>query len=100
MLEEAAMPELQPDNPAPQREEEQDLDLLTYGEAGVRLHEEVAAQRRLVVDLEAAGNPGADKARARLEILEDAAQRNQRQPINDDNFERFFGYKGAAQRNT
>ena len=90
----------EPEDAAPQREEEVDLDLLTYGEAGVRLHEEVQAQKRLADELEQRGDPRAESARRRLEDLERAAERNSRQPINDDNFERFFGYKGTARRNT
>jgi hypothetical protein len=90
-----------PTGPAPQREEEQDLDLLTYGEVGVRLHEELRAQKRLVADLEHAGDSvQLGKARVRLDSLQEAAKRNQRQPINDENFEQFFGYKGKARRNT
>jgi hypothetical protein len=87
---------------APEREGDDDHDLLTYGEAGVRLFEEVAAQRATVAEL---SNSSTDpmllaKAQARLQSLEDAAARNTRQVINDDNFERFFGYKGSARRNT
>jgi hypothetical protein len=85
---------------APQREETEDHDLLTYGEAGVRLYEEVQAQRRLAESLEERGDPGAEAARARLTALQEAAERNARQPINDENFEKFFGYKGTARRNT
>ena len=29
-----------------------------------------------------------------------SAERNRAQPINDENFERFFGYPGEARRNT
>ncbi|MCU1614981.1 MAG: Acyl-CoA synthase, partial [Frankiales bacterium] len=47
----------EPTGAAPQREEEEDYDLLTYGEAGVRLHEEVEAQKRLVAQLESSGDP-------------------------------------------
>ncbi|MCU1613520.1 MAG: hypothetical protein JWO98_1060, partial [Frankiales bacterium] len=84
----------------PQREEEEDYDLLTYGEAGVRLHEEVEAQKRLVAQLESSGDPKLEAARQRLAALEEAAARNARQPINDANFEKFFGFKGTARRNT
>lgn len=87
--------------PSPvQREDEDDHDLLTYGEAGFRLHEAVDQQRELVERLEAAGDAGATDARTRLTALEQAVERNTRQPINDDNFERFFGYPGTAKRNT
>ena len=90
----------EPVGAAPQREEEDDYDLLTYGEAGVRLYQEVQAQRRLVAELESGGDTGLDAARRRLVALEEAAERNKRQPINDENFEAFFGYKGTARRNT
>jgi hypothetical protein len=39
------------------------------------------------------------KAIARLEALRSAAARNSAQPINDANFEKFFGYPGKAKRN-
>jgi hypothetical protein len=90
----------EPVDAAPQREEEVDLDLLTYGEAGVRLYEEVQAQQSLVEELEQRGDARAAAARRRLEDLQGAAERNSRQPINDENFEQFFGYKGKARRNT
>ncbi|MBM7369229.1 acyl-CoA synthase [Gordonia hydrophobica] len=86
----------------PEREEVDDHDLLTYGEAGVRLYHEVDKQRRLVAELESVGaEPGAiTYARDRLIALEAAQERNRRAPINDENFESFFGYKGTARRNT
>jgi hypothetical protein len=80
--------------------EDDDHDLLTYGEAGVRLHEEVVAQRERVAALEGVGSDQAEAARRRLTDLEEALARNRQQPINDDNFEMFFGYKGTARRNT
>lgn len=80
--------------------EDDDHDLLTYSEAGVRLHEEVVAQRARVADLESVGSDGLAAARQRLAALEEAFERNKQQPINDDNFEMFFGYKGTARRNT
>jgi hypothetical protein len=88
------------------REDEDDHDLLTYGEVGARVSEELAAQRDRIDALErraAAGEHVDDAlsaARRRLALLSDAAARNSRQPINDENFERFFGYKGQARRNT
>ncbi|MER6972127.1 hypothetical protein ACFVDI_00750 [Nocardioides sp. NPDC057767] len=82
------------------REDEDDHDLLTYGEAGVRLQEAVRAQRDLVKGLADEGSSELAVARARLGELEEAAARNARQPINDENFERFFGYRGKAVRNT
>lgn len=88
------------------REEEDDHDLLTYGEVGARISEEVAAQRERVSVLEGRAGAGEDVAeplalaQRRLDLLLDAASRNSRQPINDANFERFFGYQGKARRNT
>jgi hypothetical protein len=86
--------------PPPDREGKDDHDLLTYGEAGVRLDNEVRAQQRVVAALQANGGAALEAARARLDALRDAAERNRRQPINDRNFESFFGYPGAARRNT
>jgi hypothetical protein len=40
------------------------------------------------------------EAKARLSALEEGAERNRAQPINDENFEKFFGYPGQARRNT
>jgi molecular chaperone GrpE (heat shock protein) len=86
-----------------QREEEDDYDLLTFGEAGARLDQEVRTLKRQVAELET-GMPRddaeLDSARNRLAALVDAAERNARQPITDENFTRFFGYEGKARRNT
>lgn len=87
-----------------ERPADDDHDLLTYGEAGVRLQAEILALRDEVARLEVEAAPGAavqlDSARSRLALLQDAAERNARQPITDDNFEAFFGYRGTAKRNT
>jgi len=40
-----------------------------------------------------------EKADTRLTALRAAAARNSAQPINDSNFEKFFGYPGKAKRN-
>jgi hypothetical protein len=86
-----------------ERPEDDDHDLLTFGEAGTRLEIEIRATRALVAELEAA-SPRDDQALARansrLHALEEGAERNRAQPINDENFERFFGYPGEARRNT
>jgi hypothetical protein len=96
--------------PVIEREEEDDHDLLTFGEAGARLQEEMQALRRSIAELESRSGEtegvtegvteDLQKARARLEAVEVAAARNARQTINDDNFEKFFGYRGTARRNT
>lgn len=87
------------EGPTPEREDEDDHDLLTYGEVRVRIHEEVQAQRALVAELKAAGED-TTSAQCRLDALVDAAERNSRSRINDENFEKFFGYKGTPRRNT
>ena len=80
--------------------DEDDHDLLTFGEAGERLRLEVAAASARLEQLQIAGTPtDIEAARARLDALRAAAQRNAAQPINDENFERFFGYPGKAKRN-
>jgi hypothetical protein len=86
-----------------ERPEDDDHDLLTFGEAGARLEIEIRAARARLRELEAA-QPRDDAAiavaSARLSGLEEGAARNRAQPINDDNFEKFFGYPGKARRNT
>lgn len=84
------------------REETDDYDLLTFGEVAVRLQDEIRALASRIASLEAAGNETAEleQARARLSQLRDAVARNSRQPINDENFARFFGYEGKARRST
>ncbi|SHN18433.1 acyl-CoA synthase [Cryptosporangium aurantiacum] len=88
---------------AVERPEEDDYDLLTFGEAGARLEIEIRSMRRTVAELERAGSvdeAALASARARLAALEEGQQRNRAQPINDENFQRFFGYAGKARRNT
>jgi hypothetical protein len=80
--------------------DEDDHDLLTFGEAGERLRIEIAEAAREVGRLQQSGLAEAlEKAQARLEALRSAAARNSAQPINDANFEKFFGYPGKAKRN-
>jgi hypothetical protein len=86
-----------------QRPEDDDHDLLTFGEAGARLEIEIRTLRARLSDLEgvqARDEAAIAKSRARLAALEESAARNRAQPINDENFERFFGYPGKARRNT
>jgi hypothetical protein len=80
--------------------DEDDHDLLTFGEAGERLRLEIAAAARDVQGLQQTGPLEAlEKAQTRLDALQTAAARNSAQPINDANFEKFFGYPGKAKRN-
>jgi hypothetical protein len=80
--------------------DEDDHDLLTFSEAGERLRVELRAAEAGVAELEAATGREQEltKARERLSALRAAARRNAAQPINDANFERFFGYPGKAKR--
>ena len=80
--------------------DEDDHDLLTFVEASERLRIEIAAAAREVQRLQQSGPVEAlEQAQARLEALRSAAARNSAQPINDANFEKFFGYPGKAKRN-
>jgi hypothetical protein len=80
--------------------DEDDHDLLTFGEAGERLRLEISAATREVQGLQQSGPIAAlERAQARLDALRSAAARNSAQPINDANFEKFFGYPGKAKRN-
>jgi hypothetical protein len=100
------MPEKEPEETVLAREDEDDYDLLTYGEAGARVSEEISAEKARLEEWEARLSAGEDVAQKRdsslrrLELLRDAARRNARPPITDENFERFFGYRGKAKRNT
>jgi len=85
---------------AREKVDEDDHDLLTFGEAGERLRIEIAAAAHEVERLQQSGPADhLEKARTRLEALRSAAARNSAQPINDLNFEKFFGYPGKAKRN-
>jgi hypothetical protein len=73
--------------------DEDDQDLLTSTEVSERLRLEVAAAESLVAELEAGGDvAAAGAARERVSALRAAVQRNARQPMNDEHFEKFFGY--------
>ncbi|MCV7205040.1 acyl-CoA synthetase [Mycolicibacterium peregrinum] len=85
---------------ARQKVGDDDHDLLTFGEAGERLRLQIAAASAHLDQLQMSGVPtDVDAARARLTALRGAAQRNSVRPINDGNFEKFFGYPGRAKRN-
>ena len=88
------------DDSSREKVDEDDHDLLTFGEAGERLRIEIATAAAEVQRLQKSGAADdAEKARARLDALKSAADRNSAQPINDANFEKFFGYPGKAKRN-
>ncbi|MCW2592749.1 MAG: hypothetical protein JWQ86_5176 [Mycobacterium sp.] len=88
------------DDSSREKVDEDDHDLLTFGEAGERLRLEVAAAAQEVSRLQQDGpTDQLKKAKGRLEALRSAATRNSAQSINDANFEKFFGYPGKAKRN-
>lgn len=77
-----------------------DHDLLTFSEVGERLRVEIAEAESSLAALSSSCDPAElGRARTRLEMLRAAAKRNSAQPINDENFEKFFGYPGKAKRN-
>lgn len=80
--------------------DEDDHDLLTFGEAGERLREEIAIARASLESAQASGDTEAiNCASNRLTALLEAASRNRAGAINDANFAKFFGYSGIAKRN-
>jgi hypothetical protein len=80
--------------------DEDDHDLLTFGEAGERLRLEIAAAQADLDQVQMSGTTvDIERASTRLTALRAAAKRNAAQPINDENFEKFFGYPGKAKRN-
>ncbi|MBW0102619.1 hypothetical protein [Pseudonocardia sp. KRD291] len=91
------------DEAAVERPDDDDHDLLTFGEAGARLEIEIRDMRkrieklRLETPLDEVGVAAAER---RLADLQEGQARNAAQPINDENFEKFFGYRGTARRNT
>jgi hypothetical protein len=86
-----------------ERPEDDDHDLLTFGEAGARLEIEIRTVRARLRDLQGEqprDDAAIKEAADRLAALQEGAERNRAQPINDENFENFFGYPGKARRNT
>jgi len=79
--------------------DEDDHDLLTFGEAGERLRIEIRnAQSKLEHARSSGDREAIEKTSIRLNALIDAASRNRASRINDSNFEKFFGYPGIARR--
>ncbi|MDG4669107.1 acyl-CoA synthetase [Mycobacterium sp. 236(2023)] len=83
-----------------ERLDQDDHDLLTFREVGERLRLEIAAAALKVAQLANTGSPKElVRAEVRLRDLRAAARRNAAQPINDANFQDFFGHPGEAHRN-
>jgi DNA repair exonuclease SbcCD ATPase subunit len=88
-----------------ERPDEDDYDLLTYGEAGARLageirkeraHLEELEERMQVTDSDLAHEIAA--VQKRIDELKDAAERQTTQQREARDFERFFGYDPKAGR--
>lgn len=74
-----------------ERPEDDDYDLLTFGEAGARLTEEVRKAQRLVAAQAASGDSAAEsKAQARLDALLVAQERNRKPTIDEMHASGFF----------
>lgn len=84
---------------ARERLDEDDHDLLTFTEVSERLRVEIDTLTAQVAELRAAGRTEEmGQVADRLQRLHAAARRNAANPINDANFEKFFGYPGKARR--
>jgi hypothetical protein len=86
------------DDPPVERPDDDDYDLLTYGEAGARLAEEIAKGNHALRDLEAANAEEAELAaiRSRIADLEAAVERQKAAALDTTDFQRFFGYDPKA----
>lgn len=75
------------------RPDDEDHDLLTFGEAGARLEEEVIKQRRTLERLRSGGADQStlDGAQRRLDALEHARERNSPPTLDDLKSTGFFG---------
>lgn len=78
------------DDPASLRDDEDDHDLLTFGEAGERLRAEIAKQEQAIDQLTASG-ADATAAGERLAALQAAAQRQQDGRWSAEQRAAFFG---------
>lgn len=78
------------------RPDDDDYDLLTFGEAGARLAEEVTKQQRRVDQLRSAGATDEQIAGAeqRLAVLQQAQERNRKPSTEELRASGFFGRQG------
>lgn len=81
------------DVPLAERPDDDDHDLLTFGEAGARLIEEVARQERRVAALRESGasDDAVTSAERRLAALRAAQQRNRQPTLDELRTSGFFG---------
>jgi hypothetical protein len=76
-----------------ERPEDDDYDLLTYGEANARLRTEIDKAQQRLAELEGSGDEAETSAlRQRLSDLTDAAERQVAAQRDTADFSRFFGY--------
>jgi hypothetical protein len=76
-----------------ERPEDDDYDLLTYGEANARLRTEIGEAQRRLAELDNGGDePEVAALRRRLRDLTDAAERQVAAQREAADFTRFFGY--------
>ena len=87
------------------RPEDDDYDLLTFGEAGLRLQNEIQKVRKelALAEQEIGGgapgrSSGAAELRSRLRDLLDAQRRNSPQQLDGQAFYDFFGYHAGNAR--
>jgi hypothetical protein len=75
------------------RPEDDDYDLLTFGEAGARLVEEIRRQQRIVEELSVSGASEQDQREAdgRLTLLREAQIRNKKPTLSELRERGFFG---------
>jgi hypothetical protein len=80
------------------RPDDEDYDLLTYGEAGARLAQEIRQETERLTELQSAGGDDVEIAAAqrRLAELEAAVRRQQAAASEAADFTRFFGYDPKA----
>jgi hypothetical protein len=88
------------DDPPVVRPDDDDYDLLTYGEAGARLAEEIGKGNQVLRGLLAANADDGEIAaiRTRIADLEAAVERQKAAALDTADFQRFFGYDPKAAR--
>ena len=81
-----------------ERPEDDDYDLLTYGEAGARLAEEIRRKAAELADLEASGadHDAIAAVKQRIADLTSAVDRQRSAAAERADFTKFFGYDPKA----
>jgi hypothetical protein len=81
------------DEPEVERPDDDDYDLLTYGEANARLRTEIAKEQRRLAELQSSGAADTEIAAARRRVtdLTEAAERQVAAQREAADFARYFG---------